>query len=105
MHLSIFPETGKSRDVLNALLQDIAPGNICYGQALKHIKKEADHFVLETKTQTYYAKNVILATGSNAYPSTGSSGDIMDFAQMLDIKTVPFTPAEAPIHQRFTLDC
>ena len=93
-----FPETGKSRDVLNALLQDIAPGNIYYGQALKHIKKEADHFVLETKTQTYYAKNVILATGSNAYPSTGSSGDIMDFAQMLDIKTVPFTPAEAPIY-------
>ena len=93
-----FPETGKSRDVLNALLRDIKPNNILYNQSLKRISKEGSLFKLETKTDTFYTKNVILAVGSNAYPSTGSSGDIQDFAHMLGVNTIPFTPAEASLY-------
>lgn len=96
--IKYFPETGKSKDVIDVLLKDIDSHRIIYNQSLKRIQKMDGYYQLETKDSVYKAKHVILATGSNAYPSTGSSGDILDFASSLDIKTKPFTPAETSIY-------
>lgn len=89
-----FPETHKSLSVLEALLQDIDQKKILYQQAVKAIKKTDDGYIVITKNQEYHSTNVIVATGSNAYPTTGSSGDGMEFANHLGIKTIPFSPAE-----------
>lgn len=89
-----FPETQKSLSVLEALLKGIDPANIHYQSAVKSIKKIDDIYVVTTKHDEFRAHSVIVATGSNAYPTTGSSGDGIQFAQHLGIKTIPFSPAE-----------
>lgn len=89
-----FPETHKSMSVLEALLKDIDQKKIMYQSAVKAIKKTEDGYVVITKNQEYHSPYVIVATGSNAYPTTGSSGDGIEFANHLGIKTIPFSPAE-----------
>ncbi len=89
-----FPETHKSLSVLEALLQGIDQTKILYHSAVRSIKRSDDGYLVTTKNDSYHARYVIVATGSNAYPTTGSSGDGIDFAEHLGIKTIPFTPAE-----------
>jgi predicted Rossmann fold flavoprotein len=89
-----FPETHKSLSVLEALLKDLDQNKIMYQSSVKAIKKLNDGYVVMTKNQDYHASYVIVATGSNAYPTTGSSGDGIVFANHLGIKTIPFSPAE-----------
>lgn len=93
-----FPETEKSLSVLESLLKDINPNHIKYQQAVKELYKENDVFKLVTKTDTYYAKHVLVATGSNSFPSTGSSGDGLVFAKHLGINYHEFTPAETHVY-------
>lgn len=89
-----FPETQKSASVLEALLEDINLDHLKYQQAVKSIKKTEQGYLVITKDNQYEAFYVIVATGSNAYPTTGSSGDGIHFAEHLGIKTIPFSPAE-----------
>jgi predicted Rossmann fold flavoprotein len=93
-----FPETEKSLSVLEALLKDLKPEHIIYQQAVKELHQEEDLFKVVTKTDTYYAKHVVVATGSNSFPSTGSSGDGLVFAKHLNINYIPFTPAETHVY-------
>jgi predicted Rossmann fold flavoprotein len=92
-----FPETKKSMSVLEALLKNINSNRLITNQAVKDIKKADDLFILNTASNTYQSKNVILAVGSNAYPTTGSSGDGIQFAKKFDINYIPYTPAETHI--------
>ncbi|AUD66066.1 hypothetical protein BK011_10340 [Tenericutes bacterium MZ-XQ] len=93
-----FPETEKSLSVLESLLKDIKPNHIKYQQAVRELHKESDVFKLVTKTDTFYAKHVVVATGSNSFPSTGSSGDGLVFAKHLGINYHEFTPAETHVY-------
>jgi len=93
-----FPETEKSLSVLEALMKDLKPEHIIYQQAVKELHQEKDLFKVVTKTDTYYAKHVVVATGSNSFPSTGSSGDGLVFAKHLNINYIPFTPAETHVY-------
>ena len=95
-----FPETEKSLSVLESLVKDINPRHIRYQQAVKELHKENDVFKLVTKSDTFYAKHVIVSTGSNSFPSTGSSGDGLIFAKHLDIDYHPFTPAETHVYSQ-----
>ncbi len=89
-----FPKTGKSQSVLDALLKGIKTERIHYNEPAKKITKQEDIYVVETELETYLTKNLIIAVGSNAYPSMGSSGDALVFAKYLDIPYKPYTPAE-----------
>ena len=93
-----FPETEKSLSVLEALMKDINPNHIKYQQAVKELHRENEQFKVVTKTDTFFAKHVVVATGSNSFPSTGSSGDGLVFAKHLNINYKPFTPAETHIY-------
>src|SRR5690554_2030578 len=93
-----FPKTEKSLSVLESLLKDIKQENILYQQAVKEIHKEDDVFKVVTKNDTFYAKNVIVAVGSNSFPSTGSSDDGLLFAKHLGIDYKEFTPAETHVY-------
>jgi predicted Rossmann fold flavoprotein len=93
-----FPETEKSLSVLEALMKDLKPEHIIYQQAVKELHQEEDLFKVVTKTDTYYANHVVVATGSNSFPSTGSSGDGLVFAKHLNINYIPFTPAETHVY-------
>lgn len=89
-----FPKTGKSQSVLDALLKGIKTERIHYKEPAKKISKQGDMYLVETDLDTYLSKNIIIAVGSNAYPTMGSSGDALVFAKYLDIPYKPYTPAE-----------
>jgi len=93
-----FPKTEKSLSVLEALTQDLNQAHIRYHQSVKEIHKQNNHYQLITKDSTYLAKHVIIATGSNSFPSTGSSGDGLVFAKHLGINYFDFTPAETHVY-------
>ncbi len=97
-HFKYFPKTEKSLSVLEALLADIKSDHLKFHQNVKAIHKEDSYYKLITKDHTYLAKHVIVATGSNSFPSTGSSGDGLVFAKHLGIHYFPFTPAETHVY-------
>ena len=96
--LKYFPETHKSQSVLDTLLQGIKEEHIHYVENVKWLEKEEDLWKVTTSKATYLTQNVIVATGSKAYPTTGSSGDGVVFAKHLGLKTIPFTPAETHVY-------
>lgn len=99
-----FPETEKSASVLEALLKEIDEKHIRYHQSVKTIQQTNNDYILTTKDQTYEAKHVIVATGSNSFPSTGSSGDGLKFAEHLGINYFPFTPAETHVYSKYVTE-
>lgn len=96
--LKYFPETHKSQSVLDALTQGIKENHIHYVENVKWLEKEGSNWKVTTTKNTYLTQNVIVATGSKAYPTTGSSGDGVTFAKHLGLKTIPFTPAETHVY-------
>ncbi len=93
-----FPETEKSLSVLEALLKDIDKKQIKYQQSVKDIIKEDHYYKVSTKHDMFIGKHVVVATGSNSFPSTGSSGDGLTFAKSLNIDYIDFTPAETHVY-------
>lgn len=96
--LKYFPETQKSKSVLDALLHDIDTNHLHMSEAVRKLTKEEDIFMVQTDQNVYHAKHVIVATGSKAYPTTGSNGDGVRFAEYLGLKTIPFSPAETHVY-------
>ena len=96
--LKYFPETHKSESVLKALTQNIKDEHLHLIENVKTLEKEGKHWKVTTTKGVYLSENVIVATGSKAYPTTGSSGDGVVYAKHLGLKTIPFTPAETHIY-------
>jgi predicted Rossmann fold flavoprotein len=99
--LKYFPETNKSSSVLEALVQGIDPHSIKLRSNVKNIRIEDEVFSIKTAEENYLAKHVVISTGSNAYPYTGSSGDGLYFAEKLGISVIPFTPAETHVYSAY----
>ena len=95
-----FPKSNKSQTILDAITNSINMQNVHLDSAVISITKD-EYFVVKTKRSTYTAKNLILATGSKSYPKTGSTGDGLQFANELNLKTMPFTPAETHIYSSY----
>ncbi|MCD4827603.1 MAG: aminoacetone oxidase family FAD-binding enzyme [Acholeplasmataceae bacterium] len=93
-----FPKTEKSLSVLEALTKDLSEAHIKYHQSVKEIHKKGSLYRVVTKDEEYFARNVIVSTGSNSFPSTGSSGDGLIFAKYLGINYFEFSPAETHIY-------
>lgn len=92
-----FPETKKSQSVLGILTTKLNREKIILNSKVIQIEKKENFFIIHAKDKIYSAKNAVIATGSNSYPSTGSSGDGLIFAKELNISFVPFTPAETSV--------
>ncbi len=90
----IFPRSGRAEDVLNALLQHNP--KIIHGKALS-ITKEEDGFTVETEKAAIRAGRILLASGGNAYPHTGSDGSGYHLAKCLGHSVTPPRPALAAI--------
>ncbi len=96
-----FPKSSKSSDIVAALLQDIDQKKLIMNTAVIDIIKENDYYIVETKNKDYYAKNVIIATGSKSYPKTGSTGDGVIFGKQLGHHFMPFYPAETHVYSDY----
>lgn len=97
----IFPETKKSKDVLNLLIKELKEKNVKVLLNSKVFKIESrenriSKLILENKKEIV-ANKYILATGGKSYPVTGSTGDGFNWAEMLGHKIIRPRPALCPI--------
>ncbi len=96
----IFPNSMKSRDILNLLLDELKQNkiDIIYNTTVIDIKSGDTEFELICKDKRYQCKNLIIATGGKSYATTGSSGDGYKFAQKMGLNVLELKPALSPIY-------
>ncbi|HIZ87107.1 MAG TPA: aminoacetone oxidase family FAD-binding enzyme [Candidatus Coprenecus pullistercoris] len=113
----IFPKSGRSADVRNALLEIIkAGGNVeisCQSEVIGITPDGDGGFYVDVlclrdkfEVRRLRAAKVIVATGGLSYPSTGSTGDGYGFARKLGHDIVPTRPsltALVPQNYNFSL--
>lgn len=92
----IFPVSDKASDILNALLKNIH-SKINYGESVEEIIYKENNIKVITNKDTYNTQNLIIATGGTSFKKTGSSGDHMKFARMLNQPFIDLYPAETGI--------
>ncbi len=95
----LFPDSNRSRDVLEALLAECSQLGVerlddCRVRALTC---ESGRFVLETSQGTLHASQVVLATGGQSLPKSGSDGTGYALARALGHHIVPPVPALVPL--------
>jgi predicted Rossmann fold flavoprotein len=96
----LFPDSNQSRDVLNALLTEAAGvgAAVWDGTRVTDVKRQdAEHFDVVTARGTLAARCVVLATGGQSLPKTGSDGAGYGMARQLGHTIVTTTPALAPL--------
>lgn len=98
----IFPETQRSRDVLDVLVDECRAKKVdieC-GKAVTSISKSGDEFVVAAGDETRRSLLLVIATGGRSYPATGSTGDGYDFAKAFGHSIAEVGPALAPVRIR-----
>jgi len=73
----VFPESDKSRDVLNLLFGHIRKKNISciFNSDVTKIKRDDTLFeVITKKGESFLSEKILICTGGVSYPETGSSG-------------------------------
>ncbi len=104
----LFPDTNRSRDVLDALLREAGRLGIeiHQGQRVSAVERQESRFVVtstsggsaeQDRSSTYVARAVVLATGGRSIPKSGSDGFGYELARRLGHGCVETTPALAPL--------
>jgi predicted Rossmann fold flavoprotein len=95
----LFPDSNRSRDVLDALLHEIdALGVVMLeNHRVLDVVPSASGFRVVTSQGDLAAARVVLATGGRSLPKTGSDGAGLDIAHRLGHTIVPTTPALTPL--------
>lgn len=98
----IFPETDNAADILQILLHECRKNNVTIytGKAVTSIKKAEGLFHVKTRDTQFSCRNLVISTGGNSYPATGSTGDGYHFAKELGHAIIPPKPALAPVFIR-----
>lgn len=89
----IFPSTGKAEDVVSALEKK---ASIIYETEVLSIEK-GDIFIIKTNKGIITADAVLISTGGNSFPHTGSDGKGYEIAKALGHTINKISPALAPI--------
>ncbi len=95
----IFPASDRADDVLQALLARLRQSGctLAADEPVKTITPYSAGLRIVTAKRTLRAEAVILATGGQSYPSSGSTGDGYRWAAELGHTIVPPRPALVPI--------
>ena len=95
----LFPDSNRSRDVLEALLRESARRGVELraGHRVLDVANDTGMFRLTTSQGTFRARCVVLATGGLSLPKTGSDGWGYEIAKRFGHSLVPMTPALAPL--------
>ena len=90
-----YPFSNQSFTVKQALLIECQKRNITIrtGEKIENIKKQENKFYVTTDTLDYVFDKIILATGSKAYPKTGSDGSGYILANSLGHTITNVTPS------------
>jgi predicted Rossmann fold flavoprotein len=95
----LFPDTNRARDVLAALLResDAVGAQLASGHRVLDVEPSAEGFRIVTDRGPLQAAAVVLATGGQSLPKSGSDGAGFAIARRLGHTIVPTTPALAPL--------
>jgi len=97
-HGKLFPDSNRSRDVLDALLREVAASGVVLKTAARVNSIATDGaLTLQTTRGAIRARTVVMATGGLSLPKTGSDGGGLEIARGLGHTIVPTTPALAPL--------
>jgi predicted Rossmann fold flavoprotein len=96
----LFPDSNRSRDVLDALLREAAACGVMMrtGCRVCAIERNGSGFLVQSEEpRTIACGRVVLATGGRSLPKTGSDGFGYELARRLGHGHVETTPALAPL--------
>ena len=95
----LFPDTNRSRDVLDALLRDVRARGVelLADHRVLDVVPDGRRFRVVTPHRDFEADAVVLATGGRSLPKTGSDGAGFAIAQRLGHSVTPTTPGLAPL--------
>jgi predicted Rossmann fold flavoprotein len=95
----LFPDSNRARDVLAALLRRLKEtgATLRAGTRVTAVARDADGFLVATDAGPIAARHVVLATGGQSLPKSGSDGAGYGMARALGHTIVPTTPALAPL--------
>jgi predicted Rossmann fold flavoprotein len=95
----LFPVSGRARDVLDALGRgaEAAGVQLVSGRRVLGVERFNGAFRLATSEGAIDSSCIVLATGGQSVPKTGSDGAGFEFARRLGHTIVPTTPALVPL--------
>jgi predicted Rossmann fold flavoprotein len=95
----LFPDSNRSRDVLEALLRglDRCGARLVPGCRVTALGRRGPLFDLQTTAGPVSARHVVLATGGQSLPKSGSDGHGYAIARSMGHTIVPTTPALVPL--------
>jgi predicted Rossmann fold flavoprotein len=95
----LFPDSNRARDVLDALLRQLTASGAELLSACRvtAVTRQDDGFRIATSRGEFMTPRVVLATGGQSLPKSGSDGAGYAMAQALGHTLVPTTPALAPL--------
>jgi predicted Rossmann fold flavoprotein len=95
----LFPDTGRARTVLGALLEAarLARVEVVPACRVTSASPGARGFDVHTSTGRWHAGRLVLATGGLSLPKTGSDGHGLPLARALGHRLVDTTPALVPL--------
>jgi predicted Rossmann fold flavoprotein len=95
----LFPDANRARQVLDALLSQAASSGVDLRSShrVTRVEKLDDGFRVTTSSGVFAARHVVLATGGQSLPKSGSDGAGYAMARALGHTIVPTTPALAPL--------
>ena len=95
----LFPDSNRARDVLDALVHEVhrVGATLLSGQRVLDISASTDGFNVIVPDGAIRARKVVLATGGQSLPKTGSDGAGYAFARRLGHTIVPTSPGLVPL--------
>lgn len=89
----IFPVSNKAMSVKEFLDSRLTGVDIKTNSKVDNIEYIDNHFVITSMDKKFTFDIVVVATGGLSYPTTGSSGDGLKFAQNLGLSVTPTRPS------------
>jgi predicted Rossmann fold flavoprotein len=95
----LFPDTNRARDVLDALLREMAAvgATLLPAHRVLDLERVPEGFRINTSEGPLIASATVLATGGQSLPKSGSDGAGFAMARRLGHTIVPTTPALVPL--------
>ncbi len=95
----VFPQSDKAADVLAALLRRLKRSGavLSLGEPALDLAQKGRSLDVTTPQRVMSAASVVLTSGGQSYPGSGTTGDGYGFAKRLGHRIVPPVPALTPI--------
>jgi hypothetical protein len=95
----LFPDSNRARDVLDALIRESDRTGVALlpGHRVLSVDRSSDGFLVATSEGGVRARSVVLATGGQSLPKSGSDGAGYELATRLGHTIVATSPALAPL--------